>query len=279
VTSWRALSGKAGSRPAESARCRIDAVSIRPSVSAQRDATQGVLAQSPPERWEFNFVRDPLVRYLRDRRLEIALSLLSREGLGPRDFGSSLVVCGGVGGEGVFLLRRGFENVTLSDIAPAALDVCPEPRLARRVLNAEEMRDLADGSFDLVLVQDGLHHLPRPTLGFTEMLRVARRAVIVIEPHASLVGKIIGTTWERHGDALNYVFRWNGKLFTDLTRSYLGQRCATTVARVWDHNVSVNRVASKMPRPLRLPVAKAIYAALTPFNSVGNMMIGVALKS
>ena len=59
-----------------------------------------------------------------------------------------------------------------------------DERLKTRVLNAEEMSEVEDGSYDLVLVQDGLHHLPRPTLGFTEMLRVARIAAIVIEPHS-----------------------------------------------------------------------------------------------
>lgn len=52
-----------------------------------------------------------------------------------------------------------------------------------------------DRTFDVVAVHDGLHHLPCPALGIDEMARVARRAVVVIEPGASPV-----TRWAvRHG--------------------------------------------------------------------------------
>jgi hypothetical protein len=59
-----------------------------------------------------------------------------------------------------------------------------------------------------------LHHLPRPVTGFTEMLRVAKKAVIVIEPYDSLIGNLLGTEWEEQGTAINYVYRWDKNSFT-----------------------------------------------------------------
>ncbi|MEK7866473.1 MAG: class I SAM-dependent methyltransferase, partial [Planctomycetota bacterium] len=50
-----------------------------------------------------------------------------------------------------------------------------------------------DRTFDVVVVHDGLHHLPCPALGIDEMARVARRAVVVIEPAASPI-----TRWAVH---------------------------------------------------------------------------------
>jgi hypothetical protein len=35
------------------------------------------------------------------------------------------------------------------------------------------MTEVQDDSYDIALVQDGLHHLSRPVLSFIEMLRVA----------------------------------------------------------------------------------------------------------
>jgi SAM-dependent methyltransferase len=49
------------------------------------------------------------------------------------------------------------------------------------VQNAEQLT-FADRSFDFVLCKEAYHHFPRPTVALYEMLRVARRAVVLIEP-------------------------------------------------------------------------------------------------
>ncbi|MFE6090469.1 class I SAM-dependent methyltransferase [Streptomyces massasporeus] len=232
--------------------------------------------------WSFHVTSDPLTRFLRDRRLQTALHMLRVRGLLDPAKQSVLIVCGGVGGEGVFLSRHGFMDVTVSDLSEEALAVCRnlEPTLRTMSLNAENMAGIADSSYDLVLVQDGLHHLPRPVLGFTEMLRVARRAVIVIEPHDGLVGRRIGTEWERHGDVVNYVFRWNRSLLDQATRSYLLCKQAIVLPRrMWDHNVVIGKLVRRFPQRWRLPVAKAVYQVLRPVNRLGNMMVAVVVKS
>jgi SAM-dependent methyltransferase len=232
------------------------------------------------ERWAFHYTDDALTRYLRDRRLTFALDVLQSAVPLSSPLGSALVVCGGVGGEGTYLRNHGFADVTVSDFSRAALDKCNrfDPRLKTLLLNAEHM-DLPDSSYDIVVVQDGLHHLPRPALGFTEMLRIARVAAVVIEPHLGLAGRIAGREWEVHGPARNYVFRWDRMMLEQCTRSFLLSRSARVlVKRVWDHGSAVAKMVGRVPAPLRLLAARGIYGCLAPFSRCGNMMIGVILK-
>jgi SAM-dependent methyltransferase len=246
----------------------------------QRSATAEICSNR--DDWSFHVTSDPLTRFLRDRRLRTALNMLRVRGLLHPAGQSVLVVCGGVGGEGVFLSRCGFTDVTVSDLSEEALEVCRslEPAIRTMPLNAENMAEIPDASYDLVLVQDGLHHLPRPVLGFTEMLRVARKAVIVIEPHEGLVGRLIGTEWERQGEFVNYVFRWNRSLVNQATRSYLlCPQAVVLLRRLWDHNLAVGKVAARFPERWRLAAAKAVYQALRPVNRLGNMMVAVVVKS
>ncbi|WP_442483549.1 class I SAM-dependent methyltransferase [Aeoliella sp. SH292] len=234
------------------------------------------------DRWWFHDSRDPLVRYLRDRRLAIGTDhFLKVSGKKPAEC-SVLLVCGGVGGEGSYFADRGFREVTVSDFSSSALDVCQarDPRLKTQLENAEAL-DLDDESYDLVVVQDGLHHLPRPVLGYNEMLRVARHGVLVIEPHTGLVADLLGTQWEQEGDAINYVFRWNHELLEQATRSMILQRpCYVRGMRVWDHNVSVRKLANALGgKKLGLAASKLTYGTLgTLLPGLGNMFIGVVVK-
>lgn len=50
-----------------------------------------------------------------------------------------------------------------------------------RAENAEAL-SLDDGAVDFVLCKESYHHFPRPPLALYEMLRVARRGVVLIEP-------------------------------------------------------------------------------------------------
>jgi ubiquinone/menaquinone biosynthesis C-methylase UbiE len=252
-------------------------------VQAQREASNRFYSDPTETCWDFHYTSDPLIRYLRDRRLRHALKELDRRGRLDAARQSVLLVCGGVGGEGTFLANQGFVDVTVSDLSDEALERCRrlDGRLKTRVLNAEDMSEVEDGSYDLVLVQDGLHHLPRPVLGFTEMLRVARTAVVVIEPHSGLVARAIGKQWEVCGDAVNYVFRWNRSIFEQATRSYLLREDAEVIAgRLFDHNLVVNRAVSKLPLPRKtqLLAARSVYGLLHFAAPMGNMMVGIVLK-
>ncbi len=73
-----------------------------------------------------------------------------------------------------------------------------------------EKLPFADGAFDIVAVHDGLHHLSDPQAAIAEMARVARKAVIVIEPARSwLTQRAVraGLALD-YEDAGNFVYRF-----------------------------------------------------------------------
>ena len=112
----------------------------------------------------------------------------------------------------VHYLRKSYPNAIfhVSDYAQNAVET------AKRSLGVEEgsVQDnehlTFDGNqFDYSFVAASLHHLPRPILGLYELLRVAKKGVIVIEPNDSLAARIatrlgLATEIEESG---NYVFR------------------------------------------------------------------------
>lgn len=192
---------------------------------------------------------DPLVRYVTHWRISEALSRLTRAVGARLTFDTPLLVlCAGEGGEGSVLCDLGFKDVTVSDISEMGVQAAlsRDPRLKGLVLNAQAA-DLPDATFGVVLVQDGLHHLPSPIQGFTEMLRLASVAAIFLEPHDSLVGNLIGTRWEKNGEAVNYVFRWTRKLVEDVASSYLGPGAFCNLSfSFWHHNPVFARLGRKL---------------------------------
>jgi SAM-dependent methyltransferase len=257
-----------------------------------------------------NQAPDPIGRFLLERRLRISvLRLMQLTDSKPADW-SALVICAGNGIEGTVLANTGFREVTISDFSETGLGwgMSMDARLKGCLLDAENM-DLPDNSYDLVLVQDVLHHLPRPPIGLTEMLRVARRAVIVIEPHDGIVGRLLGTRWERVGATVNYVFRWNKWLFDSVVRSYLllGSKTAEVVAaapvdprkpyaliedgkehysyridvtQLWDHHAAMQKLAGILGNGrLAFAGVRAAYGFCACFlPGLGNMFIGIVVK-
>ena len=252
------------------------------NVKKQYEIFEKIFANSDLERWGFHDSKDPLIRYLRDRRIRIGIDhFFKKTDLSSSDL-SALVICGGVGGEGTLLANLGFGSVTVSDFSESALRLCElrDKRLTTINLDAEKL-DLDNCSFDVVFVQDGLHHLSRPILGFTEMLRVANKAVIVIEPHTGIVANLFGQEWECQGDTINFVFRWNRLLFEQVTKSYLLKSSnSINIIRLWDHNVVMRKIADLFGgKKLGLMIVQSLYGLLnTVCRRFGNMMIGVVIK-
>jgi ubiquinone/menaquinone biosynthesis C-methylase UbiE len=154
-------------------------------VARQKEWTEQVLAAGPRQH---TVATDAMTRYLLRWRLKEAVRRLLEADKNITWSSSVLVLCAAEGYEGSVLMDMGLLDVTVSDLSEAAggVAVQRDPRLKARALNAEET-GLPALSFDIVVVQDGLHHLQRPVQGFTEMLRIASRAVIFLEPHDSLV--------------------------------------------------------------------------------------------
>jgi ubiquinone/menaquinone biosynthesis C-methylase UbiE len=96
---------------------------------------------------------------------------------------SWLTVGDGCGHDSWILLNDGFRDVLSTDIGAGTLArSLAEGHIQKYAqANAEDL-PFADGQFDSVLCKEAYHHMRRPYLGIYEMLRVARRAVVLIEP-------------------------------------------------------------------------------------------------
>ena len=90
---------------------------------------------------------------------------------------------GTFGLDSIRIRNLGFRNALPTDIGDALLRRAKESGMIDEYAqeNAESL-SFADESFDLVFCKESYHHFPRPMLALYEMLRVARRAVMLIEP-------------------------------------------------------------------------------------------------
>jgi ubiquinone/menaquinone biosynthesis C-methylase UbiE len=98
---------------------------------------------------------------------------------------------GRYGKDAKYILEKGCD-VVASDISDVLLKEAKDIGfiVEYRKENAESL-SLADGEFDYVFCKEAYHHFPRPMLALYEMLRVARKAVILIEPNDSYVSNTL----------------------------------------------------------------------------------------
>lgn len=96
---------------------------------------------------------------------------------------SWLTVGDGSGHDSWILSENGFQDVLATDIGSGTLRRSLAEGHIRKYAqaNAEDLK-FGDDQFDGVLCKEAFHHMRRPYLGLYEMLRVARRAVVLIEP-------------------------------------------------------------------------------------------------
>jgi hypothetical protein len=98
---------------------------------------------------------------------------------------ASWLTVGDSGADAYFLRSAGIRDVTATCISEAGLRWLARqghlPDVAIRAENAEAL-GLPAESVDFVLCKEAYHHFPRPPIAFYEMLRVCRKAVVLIEP-------------------------------------------------------------------------------------------------
>lgn len=89
---------------------------------------------------------------------------------------------GKFGSDAFFLQTQGIDVVATS-ISSHTLEMAHSRGFIQKYAaqNAEAF-DFPDNSVDFVLCKESLHHFPRPAVGFYEMLRIARKGIILIEP-------------------------------------------------------------------------------------------------
>jgi ubiquinone/menaquinone biosynthesis C-methylase UbiE len=80
------------------------------------------------------------------------------------------------------------QHIFPTDISENMLRISREKGLIENfgVENAEQL-SFADDSFDIVFCKEAFHHFPRPYQALYEMLRVSKKAVVMIEPAERMV--------------------------------------------------------------------------------------------
>lgn len=73
--------------------------------------------------------------------------------------------------------------------------------------NAESL-SFSNSEFDYVLCKEAYHHFPRPAIALYEMLRVAKKGIILIEPCDEYIyDKILGLTFRKVKDIIKTLLR------------------------------------------------------------------------
>jgi SAM-dependent methyltransferase len=175
--------------------------------------------------------------------------ILNRENL-------SLLVLGGSDDDIHSLRQLRFSNVILSNLSVSpdgsecARSVDGRPMLA---IDAEDMA-VPNSSYDLVFAHEVLHHCRSPHRALCEMLRVARRYVMFMEPNDSLVMRSLvrmGFSFPyelpavidhggrsggvRDSAVPNFIYRWNRNEVCKAVASFLAEYVVLVHARsYWD---------------------------------------------
>jgi glycosyltransferase involved in cell wall biosynthesis/SAM-dependent methyltransferase len=229
------------------------------------------------------------VRFLLDYKIRDAWRLASGGEHAPDVAANApvetvLVICCGSGMEAEMVARTGRRVVAL-DISPEAVARARE-RMARfgfrldLLVGDAENLPFADSSFDFVFVHDGLHHLSDPYRGVREMLRVARRAVVIAEPadagltHVSIRLGISGV----YEDAGNFVYRLDParlvRTFGDAGARGWRLRRSLIYYQPWTFRF----YRFLEPRPLRAVFRAVFRAANLLVGRWGNSLRAVAWK-
>jgi SAM-dependent methyltransferase len=171
----------------------------------------------------------------------------------------SVLVIGGNRQDAEFLLQAGFRHITLTNLRSELEEEAYEDlgvRVKLLTIDAEQI-ELPDGSFDVVFAHEVLHHCRSPHKALCEMLRVARRHIVLLEPNDSVLMRIITRTgfsfpyeifavvyhgYEsggvRDSSIPNFIYRWTTNEVCKTVSSYLAEYMFSVHAYpYWDFDV------------------------------------------
>lgn len=96
---------------------------------------------------------------------------------------SWLTVGDAYGHDANYLIENGVQNVIASDISDEFLAVSKEVGIVEQY-SAENAENLSfeNNSIDYILCKETYHHFPRPYAALYEMIRVAKKGIVIIEP-------------------------------------------------------------------------------------------------
>lgn len=123
-----------------------------------------------------------------------------------------LTIGDGAGMDAWRMLHAGFVNTVASDLSDAVLKQSHRRGYIKdfQAINAEEI-DLPDESFDFILCKETLHHMSSPYRAIQECLRVAKFAVVIIEPQDPMIDSPVDPTGDKPGyeEVGNYVYTFS----------------------------------------------------------------------
>lgn len=120
-----------------------------------------------------------------------------------------LTVGDGKGGHEAQIIKKFGNRTIASDISTEMLEIAKAKNLIDGFAQEDaENLSFLDSSFDYCVIKESLHHLPRPYMCIYEMLRVARRGIILIEPNGDHCYKIGNEQYESSG---NYKYQFTLK--------------------------------------------------------------------
>lgn len=212
-------------------------------------AVRGTARLPQPSSRDRSLFVDALRRYIEKARIEL---------------NSDVLVVGGMRQDAEVLLQCGFRRITLSNIEGVAEDCegLAEPHVL--ALDAENIA-LNSNSYDIVFAHAVLHHCRSPHRALCEMLRVARRYIVMMEPHDSLFMNMLSFLrfsfpfelaavmdndyicgGVRNSDIPNFIYRWNKNEIFKTASSFLAEyRFSLHVYPYWDFNVEEKELASR----------------------------------
>jgi ubiquinone/menaquinone biosynthesis C-methylase UbiE len=128
------------------------------------------------DHWLVQKKHNTLNMFIQNRLMELAKPLFA-----PNN--KWLTVGDGYGFDANYLYDHK-QDVIASDISNTFLELSKQKGLFEKyaIENAENL-SFPDDSIDYILVKEAYHHFPRPYLAVYEMLRVAQKGLILIEPH------------------------------------------------------------------------------------------------
>ncbi|WP_215237474.1 class I SAM-dependent methyltransferase [Dyadobacter helix] len=135
------------------------------------------LQEKAIERWKKDKRENTINYWLHKRLLDLTLPFSA-------DLSKTWLTVGdGYGFDASYFYEKGLQT-TATDIAGTFLPLSVNHKLIAdySVENVEAL-SFENDSFDYVFCKEAYHHFPRPYLGVYEMIRVAREAVIIVEPH------------------------------------------------------------------------------------------------
>lgn len=154
--------------------------------------------------------------------------------------------------DAAYIKKKGGYSVA-SDLSLKTLqeDVLPLGLIDECSIQNVEKISFNDNSFDYVCCKEAYHHFPRPAIGFYEMIRVAKKGVIVIEPND------IGISYP----ILSFVRNILGRINTSLLKTIWKNQYSYEIVGNYVYKISF-REFEKMAVGLDLPMI-----AVKGFNS------------